>query len=195
MKLLFATNNKHKLSEIKAILKEHTIVSLNDLNDKTVVSENGKSFHENAYLKAKYFYDKYKIPTFADDSGLIVNILKDEPGIKSARYASDNATDLENNLKLLKKLENVKKRDAYFVTVICYIDQEGKDIYFEGRVNGVILNEFRGQSGFGYDPLFYLPEYQKTYAELGEDKNKLSHRYLALQKFNQYLSEEKHNGK
>lgn len=194
MKLLFATNNKHKLSEIKAILKEHTIVSLNDLNDKTVVSENGKSFHENAYLKAKYFYDKYKIPTFADDSGLIVTILKDEPGIKSARYASDNATDLENNIKLLKKLENVTERDAYFITVICYIDQEGKDRYFEGRVNGIILNDFRGQNGFGYDPLFYLPEHNKTYAELGEEKNKLSHRYFALQKFNQYLSEET-NGK
>jgi len=190
MDLLFATTNSHKLQEIKAIIKEHNIISLVDLNDKTEVEESGETFRENAYLKAKYFYDKYKIPTFADDSGLIVHALGNEPGVRSARYAGEKATYLENNLKLLKKLENIEDRSAYFITVICYIDQKGMVHYFEGKVTGEIIAEFRGNEGFGYDPIFYLPKYGKTYAELGNEKNKISHRYLALDKFLQYLKGE-----
>src|SRR5690554_143468 len=190
MKLLFASRNLNKLKEVSAILENQTVISLREFNDEDEVIEEGNTFHENAYKKAKHFYDKYKVPTFADDSGLVVPVLNDEPGIMSARYAGEDATDAENNQKLLKKLIGSNNRDAYFITVICYIDKEGHTSYFEGRVDGIILTELKGTDGFGYDPLFYLPEYGKTYAELGNEKNKISHRYLALEKLNKFLNKD-----
>ncbi|MFA7435501.1 MAG: RdgB/HAM1 family non-canonical purine NTP pyrophosphatase [Bacilli bacterium] len=190
MDLLFASSNKNKVEEVKLIFNKHNIISLADLNDYDEVDENGSSFHENAYLKAKYFYDKYKIAVFADDSGLVVEALNGNPGIRSARYSGENATYLSNNLKLLAELKDKTNRHAYFISVICFIDESGEVHYFEGRVDGEISQSIQSDNGFGYDPIFYLPEYNKTFAELGSEKNKISHRAKALFSLNKFLKRE-----
>lgn len=190
MDLIFASSNLHKLIEVKNIIKNHKIISLRDLRDYDEVDETGTTFQENAFLKAKYFFDKYKMPVFADDSGLVVDFLNGEPGVRSARYSGEGATYQSNNNKLLKALENVENRKASFITVICYIDEFGVDHYFEGKVDGLITEDFRGENGFGYDPLFYVPKLGKTFAEMGSIKNTLSHRARALEGFNQFLNKE-----
>jgi XTP/dITP diphosphohydrolase len=190
MNLIFASTNINKLEEVRKILKNHKVISLRDLSDFDEVEENGNSFRENAYLKAKYFYDKYKLPIFADDSGLVVEALDGMPGILSARFSGENATALCNNEKLLKELKDKPNRNAYFICVICYIDASGCDHYFEGMSSGEIILEYRGSAGFGYDPIFYLKEYQKTFAELGDIKNRISHRAKALNSLNEFLKKE-----
>lgn len=190
MNLIFASTNLNKFEEVHSILNNHKVISLRDLNDFDEVEEDGSSFRENAYLKAKHFYDKYNQAVFADDSGLVVEALNGEPGIRSARYSGINASYTNNNLKLLKEMQNIDNRKAYFITVICFIDHSGEVHYFEGRIYGEISREIKGTDGFGYDPLFYIPEYNKTFAEIGSLKNKLSHRARALFSFNEFLNKE-----
>ena len=190
MDLIFASSNLHKLIEIKSIINNHNIISLRDLRDYDEVEETGNTFKGNAFIKAKYFYEKYNKPVIADDSGLAVDALGGEPGVRSARYSGEGATYLSNNNKLLKALENQENRNASFITVICFIDESGVDHYFEGKINGIIIDEFRGDNGFGYDPIFYLPELDKTFAEMGSIKNTLSHRARALEGFKQFLNKE-----
>lgn len=190
MKILFASSNKHKIHEVKKIFSNLTnidFITLDNLGDNNDAEENGKSFHENAYIKAKYFYDKYKIPTFSDDSGLCVEYLNGAPGIFSARFSGIRNDNL-NNQKLLDLLKGVNNRKAYYTCVICYIDEEGYSNYFEGKLYGKINESLIGENGFGYDPLFYLGEYNKTLSELDENmKNQISHRKIALDKFNEFL--------
>lgn len=190
MKLLLATTNKHKVVELQNALSNIEVISLSSLNDFTEVEEGLDSLEKNAYLKAKYFYDKYNIPVIADDTGLFVEALNGAPGVKSARY-SDSHTPKDNNLKLLSEMKDKTNRRAYFKCVICYISQEGKVSYFEGIVNGEILTKQTIFEGFGYDPLFYVPEIKKTFAEITtEEKNKISHRGLAVEKLVAYLNNE-----
>jgi len=188
MKYLFATHNSHKLAEIQAILKGYPVISLDSLNDDEEVEETGSTFFENAFLKANRFFQKHHLPTFADDSGLVVAALNGAPGIYSARYSGENVNYVQNNLLLLKNLEGINDRQAYFVSVVCFIDENGEAHYFEGRLNGIICQELRGNHGFGYDPLFWLPELKKTVGELSEaEKNQISHRSVAFRKLIAFL--------
>ncbi len=186
MKLLLATRNKGKIAEIKEILadfQEIELLSLADFPDLPKIEETGTTFKENAILKAKTIAKLTGHLTLADDSGLTVEYLNGAPGVYSARYAGENATDAENNTKLLKALEGVpwEKRKAAFVCVIALCSPQGECHTCEGRCEGIIALEPKGSYGFGYDPLFYVPAYGKTMAELGSEiKNQISHRAMAL---------------
>lgn len=186
-KIVFATSNNNKLREVQSILKDlpYRFVGLNEFPDIQKIEETGKTLLENSLIKARTVHEITGFPTLADDTGLEVNILNGAPGIKSARYAGENATYKDNLNKLLKDLEDVPhgERQAQFKTVISFVT-DSQEHWVEGIVKGVILNEPRGENGFGYDPIFYLPELKKTFAELSmEKKNKISHRGLALEKF------------
>ena len=200
MKIVFATNNKHKLAEIRAILgPQFEVVSLADIGCHEDIPETGTTLEENALMKAEYIYNKYHLSCFADDTGLEVEALNGAPGVYSARYASMEATvpcgspqglshDSEANMaRLLRELANNNNRKARFRTVIALII-DGKVTTFEGIVNGEIITEKRGGEGFGYDPIFQPEGYNKTFAELGVDvKNQISHRARATQKLVEYL--------
>jgi XTP/dITP diphosphohydrolase len=200
MKIVFATNNQHKLDEIRSILGEKfEVVSLSDIGCNEEIPETGKTLEENARQKAQYVYDHYHVSCFADDTGLEVDALGGAPGVYSARYAGGEGHDSEANMtKLLKELGNNNNRKARFRTVIALIEK--KDVcpcgctsiklvhQFEGIVNGEIIRERRGGEGFGYDPIFQPEGYDKTFAELGVDiKNTISHRARATQKLAEYL--------
>ena len=200
MKIVFATNNQHKLDEIRSILGEgFEVVSLNDIGCHEDIPETGKTLEENALQKAQYDYDHYHVSCFADDTGLEVDALNGAPGVYSARYAGGDGHDSEANMtKLLHELGNNNNRKARFRTVIALIEK--KDIcpcgcnsikkvhQFEGIVNGEIIRERRGGEGFGYDPIFQPEGYNKTFAELGVNiKNNISHRARAAQKLADYL--------
>ena len=208
MKIVFATNNKHKLEEIRAILgPQFEVVSLADIGCHEDIPETGQTLEENALMKAEYIYNKYHLSCFADDTGLEVEALDGAPGVYSARYASlehlDNLEHLEHNSeanmsRLLRELGNNNNRKARFRTVIALIQKKDvcpcgctsiKEIHkFEGIVNGEIIRERRGGEGFGYDPIFQPDGYDKTFAELGADiKNQISHRARATQKLAEYL--------
>ena len=209
MKIVFATNNEHKLSEIRSILGESIeVLSLKDIGCDVDIPETGKTLEENALQKAQYVYDHYHIDCFADDTGLEVDALDGAPGVYSARYASmvsdSNQTtpashDSEANMaRLLKELGENNNRHARFRTVIALIQKKDvcpcgctsiKEIHkFEGIVEGEIIRERRGGEGFGYDPIFQPDGYDKTFAELGmEVKNHISHRARATQKLADYL--------
>ncbi len=194
--LLIATSNKGKIKEISEVLKDFpiSIKTLEDFSGIPSPEETGKTFFENAYLKAKYWAEKTGLMCLADDSGLEVDALNKAPGIYSARFAGENATDEENNRKLLELLQGIplEKRTARFVCVIVVYHPSGKYITTEGIWEGLIGFEMRGSYGFGYDPLFLVPEYnyQKTSAELLlEEKNKLSHRGKALAKLKEIFSD------
>lgn len=190
MELLFASQNQGKLSEVRKILQDLKVICLKDLGDDSEVEETGNTFRENAYLKAKHFYEKYGKPVFADDSGLVVPALNGEPGVRSARYADEHGNYAKNNLLLLEKMQEVKDRSAYFLTVVCFIDESGEVHFFEGRLDGEIAREPKGRNGFGYDPLFYMPEYGMTLAEMEPElKNRISHRYKALHLLSEHLKE------
>jgi XTP/dITP diphosphohydrolase len=183
--LLIATTNSGKLIEISAHLKglPFRLISLKDLSEAPSVVEDGRTFLENARKKAHELARWSGKPTLADDSGLVVEALGGRPGIHSARYAGENATDEDNRRLLLKELEGVpeKERGAAFVCVLVLAGQEGDEIVTEGRVEGRITTAPRGDGGFGYDPLFFVPSLGRTTAELSlEEKNKISHRGLAL---------------
>lgn len=189
MKLIFATHNKHKLHEIKLLLpKSIELVSLVDINFTDDIAETADTLADNALLKARHIYNKYKTNCFADDSGLEVEALNGAPGVYSARYAGLQKNDADNNQKLLAELLLKQNRKACFKTVIALI-LEGEECVFEGVIEGEILTEMRGTNGFGYDPLFLPNGYNKTFAEMGtEEKSKISHRGLAVNKLVNFLS-------
>ena len=190
MKIVFATNNKHKLEEIKDILgKDFEIVSLAEIGCHEDIPETGLTLEENARQKSTYIVEHYNHDCFADDTGLEVDALNGEPGVHSARYAEGTDHDSESNMrKLLSKMSNVKDRTARFRTVISLIIN-GVEYQFEGRVEGRIATEKHGTEGFGYDPIFIPEGYDKSFAELGEEvKNQISHRARAVKKLAEYLS-------
>lgn len=189
-KLVFATNNAHKLEEIRAILGDKVeILSLNDINCHADIPETADTLQGNAALKAQYIYENYGLDCFADDTGLEVEALNGAPGIYSARYAGGEGHDSEANMKkLLSEMQDKENRKARFRTVICLIEG-GKEHFFEGIVNGSIIRERKGGAGFGYDPVFMPDGYSETFAEMGNDeKNKISHRARAVQKLCEYLN-------
>jgi XTP/dITP diphosphohydrolase len=193
LRIIFATTNKGKISELGHFINipELELVSLNDLPGAPFPEaiENGKSFGENALLKARHYFDFIREPLIADDSGLIVPALDGQPGILSARYAGEKASDLDNNLLLLRNLNSVvsAKRDAYFKAVIIYKDHTS-EITFEGICKGLITNTPVGDKGFGYDPLFFLPEAGKTFGQMNpQEKNLYSHRGKAVNQLRNYL--------
>lgn len=186
--IVFATNNQHKLSEIRQILGGRVeVLSLNDIGCNVDIPETGSTLEENALQKAQYVYDHYHIDCFADDTGLEVDALNGDPGVYSARYAGDGHDSEANMTKLLNELGENNNRSARFRTVIALI-QQGKVHEFEGIVNGEIIRERRGGEGFGYDPIFQPDGYDQTFAELGNDiKNTISHRARATQKLCTFL--------
>lgn len=187
-KLVLSTGNINKIEEIKKILKDLPIevLSKRDLGlDGFKIEENGEILEENAIKKATSLIERVQGMVMADDTGLFVEYLNGEPGIHSARYSGINATYESNNIELLKKLKGVplEKRKAWFKTVIALVTEEGKIITVSGECRGYISFEPKGEDGFGYDPLFIVEGYNKTFAELGEGiKNQISHRARALQK-------------
>ena len=194
MKIVFASSNEGKVKEIKEMLEGLGIelVSLKDYTGVPEIVEDGKSFLENALKKAKIISEFTGETVLADDSGLQVEVLVGEPGIYSSRYAGEKATDDENNNKLLAKLKNIpqEKRTAFFRCVLVLYRRDGSYDYFEGKWNGQIIDERRGNNGFGYDPIFFVPELKKTAAELpAEIKNKVSHRGQAFAQFKKKLGE------
>lgn len=193
MKIVFATNNSHKLEEIRQILgKSIEVLSLADINCHEDIPETAPTIEGNAMMKARYVYDKYGTPCFADDTGLEVEALNGAPGVYSARYAGGEGHDSEANMrKLLHELEGKENRRAQFRTVIALIEQkDGKPVAhtFEGKIEGHISDEKRGTSGFGYDPIFVPEGYEQSFAELGNEiKNKISHRARAVARLAEYL--------
>ncbi|WP_294627244.1 non-canonical purine NTP diphosphatase [uncultured Bacteroides sp.] len=188
-KLVFATNNAHKLEEVAAILGEHIeLLSLNDIDCHTDIPETADTLEGNARLKSSFIFENYGMDCFADDTGLEVEALNGAPGVYSARYAGGEGHDSQANMrKLLHDLEGVENRKAQFRTAISLI-LGGKEYLFEGVVKGEIIKEKRGDSGFGYDPIFQPEGYDKTFAELGNDiKNTISHRARAVQKLCEFL--------
>jgi XTP/dITP diphosphohydrolase len=182
-KLVVASNNLHKIKEIKAMLAAFNIevLSLKDLNIDIDVEETGTSFMDNAFLKAQAIYDIIKIPVLSDDSGLEVNSLNNDPGIYSARYAGEQHNDEDNLNKLLLNLKNVNNRNARYVCAMVLMMDHDTKFEVEGYLYGKIIDKRKGQNGFGYDPIFYLDNLKKTVAELSdEEKNNISHRYNAL---------------
>jgi len=192
MKIVFASRNEGKLNEIKSMLADTKVelISLTDYYGIPEIVEDGKSFLENALKKAKIISGITGETVLADDSGLTVNVLNGEPGIYSSRYAGEKATDDENNAKLLGKLKNVppEKRTASFHCVLVLYQADGSFESFAGNWQGQIIDEKRGSNGFGYDPIFWVPEMKMTAAELPSAvKNKLSHRGQALAKLKNKL--------
>ena len=188
-KLVFATNNAHKLDEISSILGEKVeLLSLKDIHCHVDIPETADTLEGNAMLKAEYIYKNYGLDCFADDTGLEVEALNGAPSVYSARYAGGEEHNAEANMqKLLQNMQGVQNRKAQFRTAICLI-LDGKKHLFEGIVKGEIIKEKRGSSGFGYDPIFVPEGYTKTFAELGnETKNKISHRALAVEKLCRFL--------
>lgn len=191
MQLLFATGNKDKLKEVKKMLANDSIKMPIDIgiNDFDVV-EDGKTLEENSYKKA---YELYKLTgreVFADDTGLFVKAIDNRPGVHSHRYASANATYEDNRKKLLDELSGKEDRSAYFETVISYIDSKGEIFYFTGRLDGYISEIEKGEGEFGYDKIFIPENSQKSLAELSiEEKNQISHRARAMEKFKEFLVE------
>jgi len=182
-KLIFASQNSGKIREVKSTLFDSKleIISLIDLNDFEDILEDGITFEENARKKALHVYNKYKIPVIADDSGLSVEQLNGRPGVYSARYSGENATSEQNNLKLIKELWN--KPAPHYAAFICFaVYYDGMEfISADGEVKGAITLVPKGNSGFGYDPLFIPQYYERTMAELNsEEKNKISHRSIAF---------------
>jgi len=188
-KLVFATNNAHKLEEVAAILGDKVeLLSLNDIDCHTDIPETAETLEGNALLKSSFIYRNYQLDCFADDTGLEVEALNGAPGVYSARYAEGESHDAQANMrKLLHELEGKENRKAQFRTAISLI-LDGKEYLFEGVIKGEIIKEKRGDSGFGYDPIFKPEGYEQTFAELGnETKNKISHRALAVQKLCEFL--------
>ncbi|WP_125715204.1 XTP/dITP diphosphatase [Companilactobacillus kedongensis] len=185
--IIIATSNPNKAKEFRRIFDESEIElkTLLDLNDVPVIRETGETFKENAQIKAHTVMERFNLPTIADDSGLEVDALFGQPGIYSARYAGDH-NDAANNAKLLAELGGFpeEKRTARFVTTLVFANPNNEeDLVVEGEVKGRIANFPEGDNGFGYDPLFYLPELKKTMAELTLDqKNEISHRGRAIRK-------------
>lgn len=187
--IVFATNNNHKLEEVKAITGEKVnLVSLKEIGCTEDIPETAETLEGNALLKAHYVKTHYGKDCFADDTGLEVEALHQAPGVYSARYAGSGHNSEANMQKLLQELEGIENRKARFRTVIALL-WEGEEYLFEGIINGRIIDRKRGGSGFGYDPIFIPEGYNQTFAEMGNElKNKISHRAIAVRKFADFLS-------
>lgn len=189
MELIFATNNAHKLEEVQAIIGDRFVVkSLADIGCTDDIPETGVTFEENAKQKTDYLVDRYGLDCFGDDSGLEIDALNKEPGVYSARYSGSR--DMEKNIDLvLAKLGDNSNRTARFRTVISLF-LNGQQYFFEGAIEGTIIRERRGSGGFGYDPIFIPAGYGQTFAEMtSEEKNKISHRAIAVGKLATFLKE------
>jgi XTP/dITP diphosphohydrolase len=189
--LVFATNNAHKLRELGEILKgEFVLRSLNDIGCSDDIPETGDTLQANASQKSFYIWDRYKTDCFSDDTGLEVAALNNEPGVHSARYAGEGRNSEDNVTKVLSGLEGKENRKACFRCVISLIIR-GEEYLFDGRVDGEILQERRGNAGFGYDPIFRPDGYNQSFAEMDADlKNSMSHRGRAVQKLVRFLTDE-----
>ena len=187
--LILASNNAHKVEEIKSILEDYSILTLKDINYTEEIVEDGTTFEENALIKARTICKYSGKTAISDDSGLSVELLDGRPGVYSARYSKEQ-TDEKNIEKVLLEL-NGQKSKAKFVSVIALVKPNGTELTFRGECHGEIIFEKRGTNGFGYDPIFYVPSLDKTFAELSANqKNSISHRKQSLEKFSQYLKEE-----
>lgn len=188
-KIVFATNNDHKLREVKAIVPSHIeVISLMDLGCFEEIPETANSLEGNALQKARFIHQKFNCDCFADDTGLEVDALNGEPGVYSARYAGKDCNNIANIQKLLRNLSGKSNRNARFKTVIALILNDSEYL-FEGVINGHITQAMRGSNGFGYDPIFVPDGYNETFAELGDEiKNKISHRAIAVQKLAAFLA-------
>ena len=188
-RIVFATNNAHKLSEVKAVLGDgYELVTLREVGITEDIPETGAALDENASIKARYVYERTGLDCFADDTGLEVTALNGAPGVRSARYATDGHDFAANNAKLLRELEGKEDRSARFRTVISLI-RNGVEEQVEGIVEGTIATSLSGSEGFGYDPLFIPEGHNSTFAEMSaEEKNAISHRGRAVAKLVEFLS-------
>ena len=190
MKLVFATNNKHKLEEVRDIVGDRVeILSLNDINCNDEIPETADTLQGNALIKARYIYEKYGVDCFADDTGLEVEALDGAPGVYSARYAGDECDSEANMQKLLQNLTGKSERSAQFRTVIALIIN-GEEKLFNGVVKGEISTGKMGDSGFGYDPIFIPEGFSQSFAQMSSEmKNSISHRFRATEQLSNYLKE------
>lgn len=189
MDIVFATNNKHKLQEVKHIIGERfNIISLKELQCFDDIPETENTLEGNALLKARYIHQRFNCNCFADDTGLEIEALDGKPGVFSARYAGEHCSFEDNINKILAELEGKTNRNAIFRTVIALIIND-KEYLFEGNIKGKIIDSKKGISGFGYDPVFIPDGYSETFAEMGNDlKNTISHRALATKQLNEFLT-------
>lgn len=192
MKIILATQNKGKIKEFREVFSEigWEAIPISEVASLKEPEETGKTFEENAVNKALYYAKAISMPVLADDSGIIADVLRDRPGIYSARYAGVHGDDKANNRKLVEKLRNYKERErsGYYMCVIALVWPDGKFITAQGKCEGLIRDFEEGENGFGYDPLFYLPDKKCTMAQLTlEEKNKISHRGKAIKKLVQML--------
>jgi len=182
--IVLATNNKNKVKEFQSLTKDFpvTVKCLKDFGPMPEAIEDGETFDDNAYKKALHYAKVLGLPALADDSGLVVDALDGAPGVYSARYAGDNATDWDNCEKLLNAMEGIENRTARFQCVLSLATPGGAALTWEGECRGTITTERHGESGFGYDPIFYYEKFAKTFAEIDmEQKSKVSHRGRAMQ--------------
>lgn len=189
-KMVFATNNKHKLTEVRQLMPEkYKVFSLQDIGFNDDIPETGKTLQENASIKSWFVFKRFGLDCFADDTGLEIDALEGRPGVYSARYAGEEGNPEKNIQKVLRELEGVKNRTARFKTVISLI-LDGKEYYFEGKVEGIILDSKRGKAGFGYDPVFLPDGYHQAFAEMPSGlKNSISHRGRAIKKLITFLKQ------
>ncbi|MBQ8565146.1 MAG: non-canonical purine NTP diphosphatase [Bacteroidaceae bacterium] len=187
--IVFATNNKHKLDEVRAIVGMYfDVLSLSDIGCHEDIPETGDTFEENAIMKTRYIKEKYGYDCFADDSGLEVTALNNAPGVFSARYAGEPSNSLRNIEKLMQNMQGIADRSARFRTCIALL-YAGEEYIFEGCIEGSIIDTLRGENGFGYDPLFMPQGYDITFAEMSSDeKNKISHRAIATKRLVEFLT-------
>ena len=195
MKLVLATHNDGKILEMQYALKDISVdvITLKDFPYIDEIPETGQTLLENAFIKAKTVFNETGLPSLADDTGLEIDALSGEPGVYSARYAGENASYLDNCTKVLSKLDGVRpeNRTARFRTIMAFVGKD-KKFHCEGNVNGLIIDEMIGHNGFGYDPIFYYPKLEKTFAELKKDeKNSISHRGKALRNFCEILKKQR----
>ncbi|MEY4876386.1 MAG: hypothetical protein RL708_1535 [Bacteroidota bacterium] len=186
--ILFITSNKNKLKEIKLKLTDAIeIKDLSSINFTDEIPEPFETLHQNAVAKAQYIHQRFSLNCFAEDSGFFVEALHGEPGVYSARYAGEEKNDAANINKVLKNMEGVENRNAYFCTVIALI-LDDKEYLFEGKIHGAVTHSIIGDNGFGYDPIFIPNGYQQTFAQIDiTEKNRISHRAIAVDKMVDFL--------
>ena len=189
--IVFATNNKNKLKELRSIFPNLNVLSLNELGYDKEIIEDGNSFEENAIIKARQVATDLGLVVVAEDSGLEVEALGGAPGIYSARYANKHGDDEANNQLLIKNLQGIENRKARYVCTLCVYHPSGEYKIVVGTCHGLIIDERRGNGGFGYDPYFYIPEFGKTFAEVPlAMKNTISHRSIAFKKLLEVCNED-----
>jgi XTP/dITP diphosphohydrolase len=189
IKIVFATNNKNKIKEVQKLLPTNIeLIGLKDIGCEDDIPETQHTIKGNSIQKVNYINSKYNLDCFADDTGLEISALNGDPGVLSARYAGSERNSKKNIEKVLKNLNNIKNRNARFKTVIA-LSYKGEILTFEGVCEGVISDEIQGDGGFGYDPIFKPKVINKTFAELSfDEKNKISHRAIAIKKFIDYFN-------